>query len=244
MTDIAYVKGAFFLKTLEKKVGRKKFDVFIQSYFEKHAFKTINSDEFIRYLDKNLLSNEEVKFNHLDWIYKEGLPKNCIQIQSNRLDNMKILANDFSQGKAIFKTKIRYEKIRVKGKNRRKKIIEHLKREDHIVQEWQTFIRALPKSISKEKLKIIDVHLRFKNCGNSEIMTEWFTLALENNYTEINSDIERFLKKVGRRKYLVPIYKAMNKVNPKLAKQIFENSKNQYHAVSRNSIEELLAKQN
>jgi hypothetical protein len=127
---------------------------------------------------------------------------------------------------------------------RKKKMIERLKREDHIVQEWQTFIRALPKSISKEKLKDIDVHLGFKNCGNSEIMTEWFTLALENNYREINSDIERFLKKVGRRKYLVPIYKSMNKVNPKLAKQIFENSKNQYHAVSRNSIEDLLAKQN
>ena len=73
-------------------------------------------------------------------------------------------------------------------------------------------------------------------------MTEWYTLALENNYTEINSDIERFIKKVGRRKYLVPIYTAMNKVNPKLAKQIFANSKRNYHAVSRNSIEELLAK--
>ena len=244
MTDIAYVKGAFFLKTLEQKVGRKKFDIFIQSYFEKHAFKTINSEEFISYLDKNLLSNEEVKFNHLDWIYKEGLPKNCLQIHSTRLDKMKVLANDFTQGKAIFKVKISYKKIRIKGKMRKKKIIERLKREDHIVQEWQTFIRALPESISKEKLKIIDVHLGFKNCGNSEIMTEWFTLALENNYTEINSEIERFLKKVGRRKYLVPIYQAMNKVNPKLAKQIFDNSKNQYHAVSRNSIEELLKKAN
>ena len=244
MTDIAYVKGAFFLKTLEQKVGRKKFDIFIQSYFEKHAFKTINSEEFIRYLDENLLSNEEVKFNHLDWIYKEGLPKNCLQIHSTRLEKMKVLANDFTQGKAIFKTKVSYKKIRIKGKMRKKKLIERLKREDHIVQEWQTFIRTLPKSISKEKLKDIDVHLGFKNCGISEIMTEWFTLALENNYTEINSDIERFLKKVGRRKYLVPIYKAMNKVNPKLSKQIFENSKNQYHAVSRNSIEELLKEVN
>ena len=111
MTDIAYVKGAFFLKTLEQKVGRKKFDIFIQSYFEKHAFKTINSEEFIRYLDKILLSNEEVKFNHLDWIYKEGLPKNCLQIHSTRLDKMKVLANDFTQGKPIFKTKIRYQMI-------------------------------------------------------------------------------------------------------------------------------------
>ena len=244
MTDIAYVKGAFFLKTLEQKVGREKFDLFIKSYFEKHAFKTINSKEFITYLDQNLLSIEDLKFNHLEWIYKEGLPKNCLQISSSRLDNMKVLANDFAQGIPIFKPKISYEKIRIKRRIRKKKIIELLKREDYIVQEWQTFIRALPKSISKEQLKIIDINLGFKNCGNSEIMTEWFTLALENNYTEINSEIKRFLKKVGRRKYLVPIYKAMNKVNPKLAKQIFENSKNQYHAVSRNSIEELLSKQN
>jgi aminopeptidase N len=244
MTDIAYVKGSFFLKTLEQKVGRENFDLFIKSYFKKHAFKTINSNDFINYLEENLLEKNKIKFNHKAWIYKEGLPKNCLQIYSPRINKMKVLANDFAQGEEIFKPKISYERIRVKRKIINKKISKYIKRKDHIVQEWQTFIRALPKSISKEKLKIIDVHLGFKNCGNSEIMTEWFTLALENNYTEINSDIERFLKKVGRRKYLVPIYKAMNKVNPKLAKQIFENSKNQYHAVSRNSIEELLKKVN
>ena len=31
MTSIAYVKGAFFLKTLENKVGRKVFDQFLRS---------------------------------------------------------------------------------------------------------------------------------------------------------------------------------------------------------------------
>jgi leukotriene-A4 hydrolase len=244
LTDIAYVKGSFFLKTLEQKVGRIKFDEFINTYFQKYAFKTISSAEFVAYLEKNLLSRNKIDFNHKEWIYKEGLPKNCLQIKSVRLDKMNELANKFAQGEAIFKPVITYEKIRIKGRNKKNRIVNKLERKDFIVQEWQTFIRALPKSISKEKLKIIDIHLGFKNCGNSEIMTEWFTLALENNYTELNSDIERFLKKVGRRKYLVPIYKAMNKVNPKLAKQIFENSKNQYHAVSRNSIEELLKKAN
>jgi len=244
MTDVAYVKGAFFLKTLEQKVGRKNFDLFIQAYFKKHAFQTINSSDFINYLEKNLLTVQAVKFNHLDWIYKEGLPKNCLQIQSNRLDNMKILADDFAQGKPIFKTKISYRKIQIKGKTRKKKIIERLQRQDHIVQEWQTFIRALPKNISKEKLKIIDINLGFKNCGNSEIMTEWYTKALENNYTEINGEIERFLNKVGRRKYLLPIYGAMIKADLKLANQIFKNSKINYHAVSRNSIEELLKEAN
>ena len=242
MTDIAYVKGSFFLKTLEQKVGRIKFDEFINTYFQKYAFKTISSAEFVAYLEKNLLSRNKIDFNHKEWIYKEGLPKNCLQIKSVRLDKMKILATDFAQGEEIFKPKISFKRIQIKRKIINKKITKYIKRKDHIVQEWQTFIRALPKSISKEKLKIIDIHLGFKNCGNSEIMTEWYTLALENNYTEINSDIERFIKKVGRRKYLVPIYTAMNKVNPKLAKQIFANSKRNYHAVSRNSIEELLAK--
>ena len=100
-------------------------------------------------------------------------------------------------------------------------IVNKLERKDFIVQEWQTFIRALPKSISKEKLKIIDNNLGFKNCGNSEIMMEWYTKALENNYTEINGEIEDFVTKVGRRKYLMPIYAAMNSSNPKLAESIF-----------------------
>jgi aminopeptidase N len=40
MTSIAYVKGAFFLKTLEQKVGRKRMDVFLQNYFKDFAFQT------------------------------------------------------------------------------------------------------------------------------------------------------------------------------------------------------------
>ena len=244
LTDIAYVKGSFFLKTLEQKVGRIKFDEFINTYFQKYAFKTISSAEFVAYLEKNLLSRNKIDFNHKEWIYKEGLPKNCLQIKSVRLDKMNELANKFAQGEAIFKPVITYEKIRIKGRNKKNRIVNKLERKDFIVQEWQTFIRALPKSISKEKLKIIDNNLGFKNCGNSEIMMEWYTKALENNYTEINGEIEDFVTKVGRRKYLMPIYSAMNSSNPKLAESIFNKVKHRYHAVSRNSIEELLKEAN
>ena len=33
MTNIAYEKGAFFLQMLEEKVGRKKFDAFLEKVF-------------------------------------------------------------------------------------------------------------------------------------------------------------------------------------------------------------------
>jgi aminopeptidase N len=242
MTSIAYVKGAFFLKTLEQKVGRDKFDKFLNAYFKKFAFKTVNSNMFVSFLEENLLNPNNIKFNHKEWIFKEGVPSNCIAIRSKRLNRMKDYALNYSKGIDDFAPKVSYRYVKVRGKKKRKKFVKQINRNDFLVQEWQTFIHSLPKKIAKNKLKKLDAYFSFKTCGNSEIMTDWFVLGIENNYSELNPEIKKFLNKVGRRKYLVPIYEALlknNKTNG-FAKRIFETSKNNYHAVSRNSIEELI----
>jgi aminopeptidase N len=242
MTSIAYVKGAFFLKTLEQKVGRDKFDKFLNAYFKKFAFKTVNSNMFVSFLEENLLNPNNIKFNHKEWIFKEGVPSNCIAIRSKRLNRMKDYAFNYSKGIDDFAPKVSYRYVKVRGKKKRKKFVKQINRNDFLVQEWQTFIHSLPKKIAKNKLKKLDAYFSFKTCGNSEIMTDWFVLGIENNYSELNPEIKKFLNKVGRRKYLVPIYEALlknNKTNG-FAKRIFETSKNNYHAVSRNSIEELI----
>jgi aminopeptidase N len=242
MTSIAYVKGAFFLKTLEKTVGRERFDRFLNAYFKKFAFKTVNSKMFVSFLEKKLLKPANIQFNHKEWIFKEGIPSNCIEINSGRLNRMKDLALNFSKGIDVFAPKIKYRFVKIKGKRKRKKYIEQIKRNDFLVQEWQTFIHSLPKKISKNKLKKLDGYFSFKNCGNSEIMTDWFVLGIQNNYTELNPEIRKFLIKVGRRKYILPIYEELlrNEKTAKLAKSIFENSRKNYHAVSKNSIERLI----
>jgi hypothetical protein len=243
MTAIAYVKGAFFLKTLEQKVGRIKFDQFINAYFKKFQFQTINSSTFISFLENKLLTPNKIKFNHKEWIYKEGLPKNCIEIRSNRLDRMKDLALNYSKGIDVFLPKVKYRYVKIKGRRKKRKFIEKINRNDFIVQEWQTFIHSLPKQFSKKKLKQLDKYFSFKTCGNSEIMTDWFVLGIRNNYTELNPEIEKFLSKVGRRKYILPIYEALkiNESTSEFAKKIFKKNSGNYHAVSRNSITELLA---
>jgi hypothetical protein len=241
MTAIAYVKGAFFLKTLEQKVGRQKFDSFLKAYFKKYAFKTIDSKTFVSFLNENLL-NPNNSFNYNEWIYKEGLPKNCIQINSARLNKMNDLAVTYSKGIDVFAPKIKYKFIKIKGKKRRRKYIEQIKRNDFTVQEWQTFIHSLPSEISKKRLKKLDSYFGFKNSGNAEIMTDWFVLGIKNNYSELNPQIEKFLAKVGRRKYILPIYEALaNEIKTKeFAQNIFQKYKKNYHAVSRNSIAEIL----
>ena len=78
MTDVAYVKGAFFLKTLEAYVGRDKMDVFLKSYFDHFKFTYVNTDKFVSYLEKELLQKYNIDFNYKEWIYQPGIPESCI----------------------------------------------------------------------------------------------------------------------------------------------------------------------
>lgn len=225
MTDIAYVKGAFFLRSIEKAVGRSKFDAFLKSYFEKFAFKTITTEDFLMYLEDDLLAANNVEFNVDEWVYESGLPNNCIQIESERLVKIQQLAQDFANGEDIFK----------RGK---------LKRKKYTTQEWQAFIRALPEKLDTLQMVAIDDALQFKSCGNSEIMAEWYVLGIQNGYKGIRNDMSKFLSIVGRRKYLEPIYETLKSSKDPSdlvwAKQVFHKAENNYHYVSRTTIKEIL----
>ncbi len=226
MTDIAYVKGAMFLKTLERDLGRQRLDKFLKNYFKQFAFKTITSEVFVDYLHDHLLLPNNFSFNTHEWIYEEGLPKNCFHIESPRFDQIKTLAKDFNQGKNIFK----------------KKIGKKLERKTYITQEWMAFLRYLPDSISKERMLLLDKHLDFTHWKNAEIQTEWFLKGIRSGYQPITKSLEQFLTKVGRRKYILPLYEALIKT-PKgktWAKKVFSKAKGHYHYVSRKSVEDLL----
>lgn len=229
MTQIAYVKGAFFLKTLEEQVGREKFDIFIKKYFNHYKFKTLTTETFETYLNENLLEPNNIEFNTKEWLYEKGIPKNCARIVSPRFQEVEKLAEDISSGKNIFNKK----------KNK-----QTLTRKKYITQEWIAFIRKLPKTISVEKLRLIDEKLNFKGSGNAEIMTEWFVLGIKAGYKDIRPEMEQFLQKVGRRKFLLPIYKALvnskEKTNWKFAKDVYTKARPYYHSVSQKTMDELL----
>ncbi len=242
MTDIAYVKGAFFLKTLEKAVGRKKFDQFLTNYFKTFAFKTVDTETFVEYLNKNLLKPNKITFNTDEWIYQQGLPENCVKIVSPRFEQVNQLAERFAKGEDIFAPQISY--VKVKGKRKKKKVVKKLTRDTYIAQEWQQFIRCLPQTLDPALMIRLDENLNFKNWGNTEIMTEWYVIGIRSNYKDIMPNVEKFLSKIGRRKYLMPIYEALCETegNKKWAKTVFEKAKPNYHYVSKSSIQDLLYK--
>ena len=133
MSDIAYVKGAFFFRTLENTVGRKRLDAFLKSYFGNFAFQTISADQFIDYLNAQLLDKADLQFNYIDWIFKPGLPSNCSKVDAPRLSTINQYAAEFNKGKNPFEPTYKYEWIRKNGKQKKVKRTLTLSYQDHLI---------------------------------------------------------------------------------------------------------------
>lgn len=222
MTTIAYIKGAFFLMTLEDAVGREKFDAFVKKYFETHQFKTLTTESFVKYLNKNLLVPNNITFNTDEWIYGPGIPPNCRQVTSDRFSRVDALAHEFVNGKKASELGI--------------------KRSDWITQEWMYFIRQLPKDLPATRMAELDNEFDFKGWGNAEIMSEWFVKSIGAGYKDVRPQMREFLISVGRRKFLAPIYTALavNVDDKKWAKDVYKEARPNYHAVSYNTVDGIL----
>lgn len=227
MTDIAYVKGAFFLRTLEKLIGRIKFDGFLTSYFDSHAFKTITTESFVQYLNEELLIPNNIKFDTDEWIYHPGIPTNCIKINSQRLLDMQAWADRVNAGEGVFTCEYK-----------------NIKRADRVTQEWQAFVRKLSPELSTEVLNEIDSILMLSAEANPAIKSDWFILNINAGNKTIRPFIEAYLIKIGRRWYIESIYQALVdsglKGDKEFAISTFEKAKNGYHFVSKSTIEEVL----
>ena len=108
----------------------------------------------------------------------------------------------------------------------------------HSVQEWLTFIRFLPSTLSNEQMNLLDENLKFTEWTNAEIQFEWFMKAISSDYSKAYPAIELFLSKIGRRRFILPLYEQLYSYEHSKQRSLewFEAFKGNYHAVSRNSI--------
>ncbi len=231
MTSIAYVKGAYFLKTLEQKVGRANFDIFLKRYFKEFAFQTITTEQFEAFLNERLLNPMRIRFNTKEWLYDLGLPKNCVKIESKRIENIQHLVDLVVAGKNIFKRNY------VDGKK-----YQVVSRDQYITQEWLAFIRGLPDTLPLRTYRNLDTKLNFRNCGNSEIMFEWYLKNIAAGNKSVYPSMRRFLAKVGRRKFVQPLFAELmkNEDDRQWAIATYAGFRNNYHFVTRNTVDGII----
>ena len=88
----------------------------------------------------------------------------------------------------------------------------------------------------------LDRTFDLSNSKNSEIIAAWFIHVIKNNYTVAYDKLEAFLVRVGRRKFLAPIYKELAKTekNKKVGINIYKKARLNYHQIATVTIDGIL----
>lgn len=215
LSDIPYEKGSLFLWLIERNVGRERFDAFLKKYFDEHAFHSITTEEFLAYLRANLIKGDSALEKKLDidaWVYGPGIPANAPRADHERFDKVDAARKAFLDGTAA------PEKVDTKA---------------WTSHEWQHFLRKMPESLTAAQMKQLDDAFHFTQTGNSEIADLWFVAAVRAGYEPAYPAMEAFLSRVGRQKFLEPLYRAMMETGKQqMARDIFSKYRNNYHPLA------------
>jgi leukotriene-A4 hydrolase len=219
---IAYDKGYLLLRLLEETMGRERWDRFLRNYFTENAFGSMHTERFISLLSDSL-STEEAKMVDLQtWIYGTGLPANCPVPSSSRFAVVDASLQAMRQSKTV-------------AANTR----------NWSTHEWVYFIRSL-NAVDAAMVSKLDAAYKFTQSRNAEISCVWYTYIFKHapdyaKQTAMQQAANDFLVGVGRRKFLMPIYRAMKENGQiELARDIYSRARPNYHAVARQSVDALL----
>lgn len=221
LTDVAYEKGRFFLQSIEKLVGRQRFDVFLKKYFSENKFKTMSTSRFILYINEHLLTqNEQTQMHVNKWIYGPGLPDNMPLLHSAELDRV---------DSAI----TRYDNAIITAKS--------IDTTGYSTHHFLYFLRGL-KKLNATRMKELDEAFGFTQTGNSEIACDWFKHAIKQEYKEAFPAMKVFLTSVGRRKFLAPLYSRLAETpeNLKWAREVYAEARPLYHFVAYNAVDKIV----
>ncbi|HXS35313.1 MAG TPA: M1 family metallopeptidase [Flavipsychrobacter sp.] len=221
-TDIPYEKGSHFLKLIENTVGREKWDAFLIKYFNEHAFKSINTEQFLIYLRANLIKGDssiENKININAWVYGPGIPANCPRVIPERFKVVDTVREQFLSGTPA----------------------GQLNTTGWTTFEWLHFLRNLPAPLPMDKMVQLDNAFHFTTSGNSEIADLWYLMSIKTDYKKAYPAMENFLSTVGREKFLQPLYGEMMKTGKQeMAKSLYAKYRVNYHPLAQASIDKIV----
>jgi len=223
LNDIAYEKGCLLLLTLEQLVGRPRLDAFITEYFARFAFQSMDTDRFAAYLTETLLTPAEAsQLNLPAWLDGPGLPPGAPVAHSARFDAVAAALARLATGTAP----IALQPITTEWSS----------------QEWEHFLRGLPPTLTATNLGRLDEAFHFTTSGNAELLAAWFPLALRAGYAPADAALENFLRYVGRRKFLVPLYRALLAApgGRARAQETYRLARPNYHSVATNTLDALV----
>jgi leukotriene-A4 hydrolase len=197
-------KGRLFLSYLDAKFGRERFDEFLRGYFEHFAFKSISTEEFNQYLWENLLDRFPGIVAHqqvLAWENAPGVPADALLPSSSALSLVDDARTAWLAGTLAAK------KIGL----------------DWGAEQRLYFLHDMPATLRAQQLSELDQAFGLTHTQNAEIESSWLELVIRNDYRPGYARLEEYLKTVGRRELVAPLYIELMKTpaGGQLAKRVY-----------------------
>ncbi|GFF85010.1 hypothetical protein IFM53868_04340, partial [Aspergillus udagawae] len=225
-SSIPYEKGFNFLFHLENLVGKSKFDLFIPHYFNKYKGKSLDSYEFKSTILDFFKDDSEAStaLNELDWdrwFYAPGLPPKP-DFDTSLVDVVYDLAKKWlSLPDSSFKPQP--EDIQGLTANQVVVFLEQI-----LVSE-----RQLTPELSKLMGKIYGL----AGSQNIEVANLYFQVGLQAGDASVLEPTADLLGKIGRMKFVRPLYRKLAKFDRKRAIETFEKHRDFYHPICRAMVE-------
>ena len=218
-SSIPYEKGARFVWVLEQAMGPQAFGAFLRDYMARFRFTSITTEQFCAFVEEQH-PGVLARVGAEAWLHQPGLPENVPIFRSPKLEELTALAENWPQGARPTAS-----------------------------QEWSPkelliYLQHLPRGLSHEDCAWLDQHLNLTPRGNHEILVEWLVIAAGSDYEPVFPRVREVLLRVGRMKFLRPLYAALGRHGRTraLAREIFEEASPSYHSLSRRVVQGVMEK--
>lgn len=222
LSDIAYEKGAAFLRTIEAVVGRDRFDAWLKGWFERHAFQPVTSAMFLADLRQNLAKGDKSLENKLmldRWVYDPGVPPNMARPPADTFAEQDQAASAFSSGGEAPQAWAQWT-----------------------TDERLRFLNRLPRKLPKGRLDALQAAFDLNDSSNMEVRFAWLDLAVGNRYDPAIPSLEQFLTSQGRGKFVRPLIQALAKDRQwgrSIAARIYGEARPLYHPLVTRDLDKL-----
>lgn len=213
---VPYEKGYLLFRALEEQVGRARFDVFLRRYLEAFRFGSITTEQFVAFAQRELPGAlDQVRASA--YFDEPGIPPNAPRAHSSRLEAIQKLGPS---------------------------VPERAVAEPWTPTEWKVFLGQLKPPLAQATLEALDQRFQLTRRTNYDVLVDWLELAAKSGYEPALARTGEVLGKVGRMKYLKPLYRALasRPETQAQARAWFERYRKGYHPIAAQVVEALLAK--
>ena len=223
-TEVPYEKGRLFLDWLESRFGRARLDAFLKGYFDHFAFQSITTEQFLQYLDANLLARDPGRASEAQvrtWVYEPGLPDFAVLPSSDVFARVDEARASWLSGRTA---------------------AADLPAGQWTTHEWLHFLDNMPEELSAERLVELDEAWGLTQVANAEIAHSWLRLAIRAGYEPALPRLESYLTSIGRRKLIKPLYEELMRTpeGAAFARRVYVKARPGYHPIATSTLDAIV----